>query len=259
MNEQVVRTAIVLIAAFAAGTLFFGLAERWFGLNPRRKQWRTDVAHFFLTPAIGTFVTITMVTNVSSRCEYPEWLEHFRIGVASQSLVLQFLEAAIVNDLAQYLFHRLGHGLPFLWRFHAIHHSSEHVDWLSFARFHPVDQIIGRIGRIAILSVLGLSERIFLIYWLVLLPAHTVFVHSNIRLRFPILREIISTPEYHHWHHAKTTKDVNYAVFPIIDRIFGTYYFPAGERPADYGTDTPVPPDYAGQIAFPFRTRRGGP
>jgi sterol desaturase/sphingolipid hydroxylase (fatty acid hydroxylase superfamily) len=171
----------------------------------------------------------------------------------TQSLALQFFEAAFAHDLCQYLFHRLGREVPVLWRFHAIHHSSEHVDWLAHARFHPVDQIIGRIGTLAIMSTMGLSQTVFLTYWLVLLPAHTVFVHSNIRLRFPILRYLVSTPEYHHWHHAKVTRNTNYARFPVIDWMFGTYYFPSNQRPTDFGADVAVPSDYAGQFAFPFK------
>jgi sterol desaturase/sphingolipid hydroxylase (fatty acid hydroxylase superfamily) len=246
------RLAITMLVGFGAMAALFGLAERRFKLRPQRTVWRVDVLHYFLSSAITRIATILVVGAIASRVAYPGWLETFRTSVGAQPLVLQFLEAVFIQDLAQYLFHRLSHGVPVLWRFHAIHHSSEHVDWLANARFHPVDQVIGRIGTLAILSVLGLSESVFLLYWLVISPAHSVFVHSNIKLRFPVLRQMISTPEYHHWHHAKTTKDTNYARFPIIDRLFGTFDFPTNRRPSEYGTDTQIPSSYWRQISAPF-------
>jgi sterol desaturase/sphingolipid hydroxylase (fatty acid hydroxylase superfamily) len=29
--------------------------------------------------------------------------------------------------------------VPFLWRFHAVHHSTEQMDWVAAGRLHPLD------------------------------------------------------------------------------------------------------------------------
>ena len=81
-----------------------------------------------------------------------------------------------------------------------------------------------------------------------------LFQHSNVRLRFPGVRWVINTPEWHHWHHAIDTdaRDKNFGI-PVIDRIFGTACLPKGERPTGFGVHDPVPADsYAQQLAYPF-------
>jgi hypothetical protein len=79
--EAFLSPALLLVAAFAAGFLFFGFAERRFGLNPKRVRWRVDVLHFFLTPAISRVVTAVAVMTMANRIDYPAWLEDFRNAV----------------------------------------------------------------------------------------------------------------------------------------------------------------------------------
>src|SRR5207244_4660032 len=65
----------------------------------------------------------------------------FRRGVASQPWWLQAVEVVLLSDLFVYWGHRLQHRVGFLWRFHAVHHSAEHLDWLAAHREHPADTI----------------------------------------------------------------------------------------------------------------------
>jgi sterol desaturase/sphingolipid hydroxylase (fatty acid hydroxylase superfamily) len=84
-----------------------------------------------------------------------------------------------------------------------------------------------------------------------------LFQHANVRLRFPVLRWVINTPEWHHWHHAidADARDKNFGL-PIIDLIFGTAYLPKDARPTGFGTHDPVPQQgYFDHLAYPFRKR----
>ncbi|MEY2427422.1 MAG: hypothetical protein QOJ40_307 [Verrucomicrobiota bacterium] len=61
--------------------------------------------------------------------------------VRSQSWWLQAIEVILLSDLFVYWGHRLQHRVGFLWRFHSIHHSAEHLDWLAAHREHPLDTV----------------------------------------------------------------------------------------------------------------------
>jgi len=65
----------------------------------------------------------------------------FRSLVASQPVWLQILEVIAFSDFLIYWGHRLQHRVGFLWRFHSVHHSAEHLDWLAAHREHPLDTI----------------------------------------------------------------------------------------------------------------------
>jgi sterol desaturase/sphingolipid hydroxylase (fatty acid hydroxylase superfamily) len=65
----------------------------------------------------------------------------FRAAVASQSWWAQAIEIVFLSDVCVYWGHRLQHRVGWLWRFHSIHHSAQHLDWLAAHREHPVDTV----------------------------------------------------------------------------------------------------------------------
>jgi sterol desaturase/sphingolipid hydroxylase (fatty acid hydroxylase superfamily) len=73
--------------------------------------------------------------------------------------------------------------------------------------------------------------------------------------RFGVVRYLLATPQYHHWHHSADRVDVNFAVhFPFLDRLFGTYFYPKDRWPTGYGLPgDPVPKGYLAQFKYPFR------
>ncbi len=167
---------------------------------------------------------------------------------------------------AAYWGHRALHASPFLWRFHAIHHSAEELDWLVNTRAHPFDMVFTRLSGLAPVYLLGLAQstgaqintavaavQIFGTLW-------TFFIHANIRVRLGAAEWLISTPAFHHWHHTRDEhRDRNFAfVFPLIDRIFGTAWLPK-EWPASYGIDAKVPPTLAGQFFEPMEPAQPPP
>ena len=223
-----------------------------------RRLWLTDVAHLFASGIIiklGVFVIVLLVFLAAERIMPSPW----RATIASQSLWLQFPVLLILADLGFYLAHRAVHTFPILWRFHAVHHSIEEMDWLAAHRVHPVDQILTKGLSLLPVYALGFSTPAMLLF-VVLYHWQALAVHSNLRIGFGPLRWILASPHFHHWHHANCPEalDKNFAgQLPFLDLLFGTLHMPRGRMPVRYGTDDPAPRSYLGQICYPFLSKRG--
>ncbi|HEY7785401.1 MAG TPA: sterol desaturase family protein [Pyrinomonadaceae bacterium] len=247
-----------VIYGLIVGALIFIPLERLFALRRDqkifRRGWRTDIIHFLFTRTISdlcTFLFVGFLIVLLHWAVRPE----FQALVASQNKFLQFIEAVLIANFGGYLGHRLSHEIPFLWRFHSVHHSISEMDWLAAARVHPLDQIVTKALTIVPLYILGFSKATFGAY-IGLAALHAVFIHANVRFKFGPLRWVIGTPEYHHWHHSNDPKarNKNYAgELPLLDLIFGTIHLPKGRMPVSYGTSDPVPSTYFGQMLYPFR------
>ena len=244
-----------LLNVLVLAMLFVPL-ERLFARLPEqpifRRGWATDLAHFAVSHLL---VQVTVLLTLVPAALFFAWAVHPAVqhAIAAQPALVQFAEIVLVADLAEYAVHRLFHVVPLLWRFHAVHHSSETMDWLASSRIHLGDAVVTRALAFVPLYVLGFSTGPVYAY-LVFVSFHAIFVHANVRFRFGALERILGTPKFHHWHHATAPVDKNFAIhLPVIDRVFGTYWLPA-EFPARYGiADNPVPPRYAAQLIWPFR------
>ncbi|NES98371.1 MAG: sterol desaturase family protein [Desertifilum sp. SIO1I2] len=175
--------------------------------------------------------------------------------IAQQPLFLQLTEAILVADFSYYIAHRLLHEVPFLWRFHAVHHSIEYLDWLATVRVHPADQIFTKLCQMIPIYWMGFSTQTLGIYAL-FSAAIAFYIHANIRLRVGSLKWLLATPEFHHWHHAKVPEvgNKNFAAqCPLFDLILGTLYLPRREMPQKYGIPEQVPLGYLAQLLYPFK------
>ena len=244
------------------GLIFIPL-ERHFALHHQRifrQGWQTDLKHFFVSHAgvqlLSFAVLIPAQTFFAWAVKYD-----FQAIVAAQPVWLQFIEILLAADLVTYWVHRAFHQLPFLWHFHAIHHSSREMDWLAGSRIHIVDALATRSAAFIPIFVLGFSQAALVAY-VAFVSFHAVYIHSNTRWRFPVLRWLIATPEYHHWHHTSDEEglDKNFAAFlPLWDRLFGTVHLP-DHWPEKYGTvDFQPPESWLGQLAYPFTRKKDTP
>jgi len=222
--------------------------ERAFARLPEqpvfRRGWRTDLAYFFVSHLLVQLLALATVAPAMLLFRWAAW-PGLQSAVAAQPLALQLLEAVLAADLASYAAHRAFHVVPWLWRFHAIHHSSEALDWLAGSRLVP-------------LFVLGFAHATLAAY-LVWVSAQATWIHANLRGRTGWLDHVLVTPRFHHCHHAAdpAAKDKNFAVhFPWLDRLFGTHHLPGAAWPARYGVleDEP-PPGFAAQLVWPLRGR----
>lgn len=218
-----------------------------------RPAWWTDLCFFVGQYLLWGGVMLWLLTR------FGRWLGgvvpgQLRASVAAQSWWAQVLEVILLSDLLIYWGHRLQHNVGFLWRFHSIHHSAEHLDWLAAHREHPVDTIytMGLINLPAFVLGFPLETIAGLIAFR---GIWAIYIHSNVRLPLGPLRILIGAPELHHWHHDRDRRAGNYAnISPLMDLLFGTYRCPDHE-PESFGIDEPIARGYFGQMLHPFRRR----
>jgi sterol desaturase/sphingolipid hydroxylase (fatty acid hydroxylase superfamily) len=218
-----------------------------------RNEWLLDVAYFLSTHLpiqITSFLILLPATQLTSVLGIPGLLE----AMGRLPWLVQFLLAVLVADVAEYLIHRAFHAVPFLWRFHAIHHSSKALDWLAGSRSHLVDDVVVR-GFILIPMMFAFPHNIIVAY-LLFVTLHATWTHSNFIATIKWLEPFVIFPRFHHWHHTSQAEaiDKNFAIhFPWLDKIFGTYYYPEGKWPEAYGLDKePIPAGFWGQALYPF-------
>ncbi len=163
----------------------------------------------------------------------------------------------ITHDLYIYVFHRLQHRVPALWRVHEAHHATEDVDWISGARSHPFEILINQTIEFAPIVLLGAAPEVA-IWKGVLDSVWGMYIHSNIDVRSGRLQYFINGPEMHRWHHATEIIDVNFATkFAFWDWLFGSAHLPGQRKPVGYGLTEPGFPDgYFRQVVYAFRWPR---
>lgn len=238
---------LFLVAVFRPLELAFpaNRSQRFF-----RPDWWTDLCFFLGQYLLFSGLVLWALAYVNG------WVDgvvpsSLRSAVASQPWWLQVIEVVLLSDFFIYWAHRLQHSNAFLWRFHSVHHTAEHLDWLAAHREHPLDTIytIGIINLPAVVLGFPLETIAGLIAFR---GIWAIYIHSNVRLPFGPLRVLIGAPELHHWHHAKDRRAGNYAnVSPLMDVLFGTYVCPNHE-PESFGIDEPSPSNYVGHMLGPL-------
>jgi lathosterol oxidase len=225
--------------------------------GPFRPGWLTDAQYFFWSHALVQLMSVLVLAPAVALGDALA-LPALQSALRTLPLLVQFAACVLVADFTQYGVHRAFHRIPALWRFHAVHHSVEAMDWVAGSRLHLVDVVVTRALVLAPLLVLGFSELAVLAY-LAFVSFHAVFIHANFAPRLPWLERWIALPRYHHWHHARDEEslDRNFAVhLPMIDRWFGTYHLPGDRWPDSYGLASGSAPEgFLRQFAWPFDTR----
>jgi lathosterol oxidase len=235
--------------------------ERLFARLPQqgvfRPGWRTDLTYFFVSALL---VQLTTILTLKPAMVLFDWaaMPAVQDTIRAWPGIVQFVLLIVVADVTQYWVHRTFHAVPALWRFHAVHHSADHMDWLAGSRLHLVDVAVTRGLTYVPIYLLGFADGPLVAY-LVVVSAQATFIHANVRFTFGPLKYLVATPQFHHWHHAAEREaiDKNFAVhLPIIDMLFGTAHMP-DRWPSAYGIGSgpQPPPGYLRQLLWPFRPR----
>ena len=224
-----------------------------------RYEWREDLFYYLVSSMMVQVLTWLSFMPAQTLFAITSWTE-FRAWVAALPFAVQFIAIMFLTDLVQYWVHRLFHRIPALWRFHAVHHSAQAMDWIAGARMHFFEILALRSTTVNPMIVLGFSQGAVNAYILVVY-LYATFVHSNLGWKFGFLEKLLVTPRFHHWHHGieKEAIDVNFAVhFPLFDKIFGTHHMPENGRwPSGYGIGGhPVPKGYWQQFLHPFQRKK---
>ncbi|MFM7406697.1 MAG: sterol desaturase family protein [Cuspidothrix sp.] len=262
IKEKLVITAISYIIL----TILFGIIESLYPSIIGQSKWRKgvwlDSFYWFFTLLISKLLsgicigivliplflllgrslnTQILATSYGPVAQLPQWL--------------QGLIVIIIGDFMGYWTHRWLHSSKW-WDIHAIHHSSEELDWLSSVRVHPINDIISRVMQSIPVLLLGFSPLSVEIY-APFLAAYVAFIHANLPWDYGLFRYLIASPAFHRWHHSKDTEGVgkNFAgLFPIFDLMFGTFYLPIGKQPKNFGIHGDrIPEKFGKHLYYPFR------
>jgi sterol desaturase/sphingolipid hydroxylase (fatty acid hydroxylase superfamily) len=177
--------------------------------SPLRRQWAVDLVYYFLNSLISATLVafpLSVLTAALQGLLPTEWFT----WIAEWPLGGRMLAGLFVAETGYYWGHRLSHEVPWLWRFHAIHHSAEELDYLVNTRAHPLDMVFSRLCALAPLYGLGLGSPVQIeasvvpIVISLLGTSWGFFVHANLRWRFGPLEWLVSTPAFHHWHHTRS-------------------------------------------------------
>jgi sterol desaturase/sphingolipid hydroxylase (fatty acid hydroxylase superfamily) len=261
---QVVR----LMAWLVILTAIFVPLEHFFSVRPAKvfqRGWSTNLGWYFINSLAPIFILgpPSALIVLAIHAVLPASITG---AAAALPLWARMVAAMVVGEVGFYWGHRWSHEWPLLWRFHAVHHSAEHINFMVNTRAHPVDVVFTRLCGLVLLYATGLASTVgshpSLAPTLVLLVGSTwsYFIHANLRWRLGPLEEILSSPAFHHWHHTREDhRDHNYSsMLPFMDRVFGTFYLPR-HWPEAYGADTPVAESLVGQLLDPFGPQPAAP
>jgi len=268
--EQILLTLWHVFPWLVGMGVVFAVLSRLSPCNEGRPWWQkrglmTDFGYWILSPIFTRYLRIWVTVSVtiwlfhiSDGMKIAEFYAHGHGPLSKFPLWVQAAGYLLVTDFVLYWIHRGFHD-GFLWKYHAVHHASEDLEWISAARFHPVNLALGTalVDVVALLS--GISPDIFVVVG----PFSTLtsgMVHANLNWTFGPLRYVFVSPVFHRWHHARAVCDRNFAsTFSLWDVMFGTYHMPAGALPKDYGIDDKeMPEGLMPQLVYPI-LQRGAP
>ena len=217
-------TSLIAVAVFV---LLF-VIERFF---PLRKTTRSLLARLFVNLAISVLTFATAVgllqPAVQSALAWSSVKPFGFVHLVPLPSPFLFVLNILLLDLTFYYWHLANHRVPFLWRFHNVHHIDPDLDVSTAFRFHFGEIALSTGFSLLQVSLIGPSAWAFAIYQLVF-QAEVLFHHSNVYLPVGIerlLNRVIVTPRMHGIHHSQVQRENNSnfgTVFPWWDHLHRT-------------------------------------
>jgi len=258
------HTLLRVLPYMAVMGVVFAALTAFTPCNPGAPWWKkrglvTDLCYWFIVPVftrygrIGFSVLITVyLLGINTAQGLVSFFEFGHGPISRLPFWLQFVIYLLGTEFLLYWSHRLFH-MTKLWKYHAVHHSSEDVEWISAARFHPVNLLLGTVLVDVVALMAGFSPDIFLI----MTPLDTLssgWVHANLNWTLGPFKYVLATPVFHRWHHTREHDGKNFAgTFSFFDLMFGTFYMPKGALPQNYGIDDAAMPESFGrQVLYPI-------
>jgi len=254
------RSALII-----GGLTFFFIIENSLPLFTKdySKTKHTGLNLFFtLTTIIVNFIMAFILVGAC------EWVVENNFGV------LQFLKLNVyatmilgllmMDFLSAWLPHWVEHKVKWMWQFHLIHHTDQHVDTTTANRHHPGESVIRFVFTTISVILIGLPLWLIFLYQSISVIL-TQFNHSNVKIASwldRLLGIVFCTPNMHrvHHHYRQPYSDKNYGnIFSFWDRIFGTY-IEVDNSKLKYGVDTHMSHEEANDIPtllkMPFKKYR---
>lgn len=186
------------------------------------------------------------------------------INVAAWPHWAQLLTLFLVRDFIQWNIHRLLHYVPWLWKFHKVHHSVRQMGFAAHLRYHFMENIVYRSIEYLPLAMIGFGIQDFiLVHLFCIVIGH--LNHANFYLPLGPLRYLLNNPQMHIWHHAKelpeNSRGVNFGItLSLWDYLFGTVWMPKDGRDIELGFPDveEFPKNFLGQEVLPFLGKKKG-
>jgi sterol desaturase/sphingolipid hydroxylase (fatty acid hydroxylase superfamily) len=262
--HQILITLWHVAPWLAASGVVFAMLSRVAPCNQGRPWWKkhgllTDLSYWIFEPVFTRYlriwltVTLTLwLFHITDGQKIADFYAHGHGPVAQLPLWFQAILYLVGTDFLLYWSHRAFH-VGALWKYHAVHHASEDLEWISAARFHPLNLMFGAAAADIMALLCGISPQIFVVMG----PVNTLLsclVHANLNWTFGPLRHVIASPVFHRWHHDEKTYDRNFAgTLSLWDWMFGTFHMPQGALPQSYGIDDKAMPEgLLAQIVYPL-------
>jgi sterol desaturase/sphingolipid hydroxylase (fatty acid hydroxylase superfamily) len=220
------QAASAFVVVLLVGVLF--VAER---LAPLRRDRRPLFGRLVVNLSLSALTFVVAALWVRPVAVAVLGWAHVRpfglVQVMSMSVTARAVLSFLLMDLTFYWWHVANHRIPFLWRFHNVHHIDPDLDVSTAFRFHVCEVALSAGFRVAQVGAIGLSPLTFAAYELVF-QASTAFHHSNVRLPIRLERVmnlIFVTPRMHGIHHSQVRDETNSnysVVFSWWDRLHRT-------------------------------------
>ncbi len=258
-------------------TTLIVLAVLWTaeGLLPFYEQFRSGfrsrLAHDARNLALGVFnAVVAGLLFATAFSAIDAWADGHQFGLIRRipwPVWAAVPAALILFDLWMYAWHRANHVVPFLWRFHRMHHTDPEMDATSAVRFHTAEVIMSRTAQLAVVPLLGISAWQLAAYEAILLPVILVH-HSNVRLPAwleGILIWLTVPPAMHRVHHSRLLPETNSnygTILPYWDRLFRSFRLRPDARSIDLGLegfDSPQWQTLIGLLRTPLANTKRAP
>jgi len=219
----------------ALGSIFFTVLGEFF--IPLFKDWKPNFKENFF-PDVSLFVVnyillqsqLLQIFIASIAISFSGG--GFNLWPSDSNIVFQLVLALVISEFGLYWFHRGCHEIPFLWRFHKIHHNPERLYWFNATRFHYLDVTLLQVSGALPLLLLGAEGKIIALVT-IFSTVHGYWQHINAEQDQGLLNYFFSGPELHRWHH-NLNPDIanhNYGNNLIVwDHIFKTFYWPKDNK-----------------------------
>ncbi len=223
-HEPAIRLSFFLGTIFAVGL--------WEILAPKRRKsvstlwrWTNNFAVTFINTFLLRILFPLLAVGVAAIAADNGW---GLLNLVEMPIALSIIIGVVALDFVIYWQHVVSHRVPFLWRFHKMHHADVDYDLSTGARFHPVEIVLSMLLKLGAVLALGPSVVAVIIFEIAL-SSITMFNHANAGLPSAIdavIRRFIVTPDMHRVHHSviRSEHDSNFGFnLPWWDYLFGTY------------------------------------
>lgn len=242
------------------------LARPWRKSQPRvRRDFWIDgfylFFNFFGFSLVGYNAASDVVVRAFADARHAVGLGDLTVlDVSALPWIAQLALMFVLRDFIQYWIHRLLHAVPFLWRFHQVHHSVTEMGFAAHLRFHPAETVVYRTIEYIPLAMIGFGvDDFLLVHAFALTIGH--LNHANVKLPLGPLRYLLNSPQMHLWHHAKSlpaARGKNFGIsLSLWDWLFQSAWWPEDVPELELGFEgvEAYPRGFFGHLAEPFRRR----